>query len=143
MEDDTRSQADRDREHAQFERRHILMVNRSPALLDFVRATLHDADYNVTTTNAVPLTFALISAARPDLIIIDLAVSELSGWDLLVRLHAEATTAGIPVVVTAEDDRLLAHADRHPDLFGGQAHLVAPFSTAGLHAAAYELIGAA
>lgn len=99
-----------DDEQAQMGRRHILMVNGNPVLLDAVRVLLHDERYNVTTTNAVPLTFALIATARPALIIIDLELAERSGWDLLVRLHAEVVTAAIPVVVTARDARLLAHA---------------------------------
>ena len=75
-------------EEAQAGRRHILLVNRDPALLEVVRVLLQEERYNVTTTNAVPLTFALIAAARPALLVVDLAIAERSGWDLLVRLHA-------------------------------------------------------
>jgi CheY-like chemotaxis protein len=134
---------DRARELDQMERQHILMVNRTPAFLDFVRVALDDLRYNVTTTNAVPLTFDLIKVARPALIIVDLEITEQSGWDLLVRLHPEAVTAGIPVVITAKDDRLLAHAHRYPYLFGGQAHLAVPFGTETLRAAIATLIGPA
>ena len=143
MQDDARNLDDRDRESDRMERQHILMVNLNPAYLDFVRVVLHEARYNVTTTNAVPLTFALIKVARPDLIIIDLEITEQSGWDLLVRLHAEAATAAIPVVVTATDDRLLAHAERYPDLFGAQTQLVVPFSAAALREAVAAVVGAA
>lgn len=132
-----------DLELAQMGRRHILMVNRSPAFLDFVRVILDDASYNVTTTNAVPLTFELIRGARPALIIVDLEITEQSGWDLLIRLHREAITARIPVVITAKDDRLLAHAHRYPDLYGGQIKLVVPFTTETLLDAIHTLVGTA
>ena len=131
------------REREQMDRQHILMVNQSPAFLDFVRVALGEARYNVTTTNAVPLTFDLIAAARPALIIVDLAITEQSGWDLLVRLHTEATTATIPVIITATDDRLLAHAQHFPYLFGGETKLVVPFTVAALHQAVDALIGPA
>ena len=133
----------RGHERDQMAHQHILMVNRDPVLLDFVRVALAEARYNVTTTNAVPLTFALISAARPTLIIIDLEITEVSGWDLLIRLHAEAVTATIPVVVTARDQRLLAHAHRYPYLFGGQVRLVVPFTPTTLLGAVRTLVGAA
>lgn len=133
----------RGHEQDQLARQHILMVNRDPALLDFVRVVLAEARYNVTTTNAVPLTFALISAARPTLIVIDLALTEVSGWDLLIRLHAEAVTTAIPVIITARDARLLAHAHRYPYLFGGQVHLLVPFEVATLLGAVRALVGAA
>ncbi len=119
-------------EALQMEYQHVLMVNRDPVLLDLARALLQEERYNVTTTNAVPLTFALIAAARPALLIIDLNLTEQSGWDLLIRLHQEALTAAIPVVVTARDARLLAHAHRYPDLFGAQSYLAIPFSVDAL-----------
>ncbi len=134
------------RDHAdeqdQMVHQHVLMVNRDPILLDLVRVMLDNAHYNVTTTNAVPRTFALIAAARPSLIIIDLEITQQSGWDLLVRLHTEVQTTGIPVIVTARDVRLLAHAHRYPYLFGGKIHLSIPFSVATLLDAVQRLIGA-
>jgi len=130
-------------EQEQMGRWHILMVNRDPALLDVVRVLLDEERYNVTSTNAVPLTFALIAAARPALIIIDLEITHQHGWDLLVRLHAEARTAAIPVIVTARDARLLAHADRYPDLYGADVQLVIPFSADTLLDAVRALIGTA
>jgi DNA-binding response OmpR family regulator len=143
MEEYVEALQDRANEQAQMARQHVLMVTHDPALLDVVRVLLQEARYNVTTTNAVPLTFALIAASHPALIIIDLDIVERSGWDLLVRLHAEATTAAIPVVVTARDPRLLAHAQRYPDLFGGQAHLRIPFAAETLLGDIRSLIGAA
>jgi CheY-like chemotaxis protein len=114
VEESAETLSTRDDEAAQLDRQHILVVNSDPAVLDLARALLQDARYNVTTTNAVPRTFALIAAAQPALLVVDLAVTENSGWDLLVRLHAETATAAIPVIVTARDPRLLAYADRYP-----------------------------
>jgi len=141
---DTHIKALRDHadEQDQMGRQHILMVNRDPILLDLVRVMLDDARYNVTTTNAVPRTFALIAAARPSLIIIDLEITQQSGWDLLIRLHNEARTTAIPVIVTARDPQLLRHAHRYAYLFGGQVYLAIPFSVATLIDAVQALIGA-
>jgi len=134
---------DRAAEQDQMERQHILLVNSDPAILDLARVLLGEARYNVTTTNAVPRTFALIAAAQPALLIIDLAIAEVAGWDLLVHLHAEAATAAIPVIVTARDPRLLAHAARYPYLFGGPVRLVIPFDVDALLNAVWTIIGSA
>ncbi len=130
-------------EQIQMDRQHILLVNSDPAILDLARALLGEARYNITTTNAVPRTFALIAAARPALLIIDLAITEVAGWDLLVRIHAAARTAALPMIVTARDPRLLAHAARHPYLFGEPVRLVIPFAVDALLDAARALIGPA
>jgi len=133
----------RNNEAAQIGRQHILMVSSDPVVLDLARALLQDVRYNVTTTNAVPRTFALIAAAQPALLVVDLAVTEQSGWALLFRLHAETATAAIPVIATAVDPRLLAHADRHPHIFGGPVRLVLPFDVDTLRDAVRTLIGPA
>jgi len=130
-------------EQDQMDRQHILLVNSDPAILDLARVLLGEAHYNITTTNAVPRTFALIAAAQPALLIIDLAITEVAGWDLLVRLHAEARTAAIPMMVTAHDVRLLAHAERYPYLFGEPVRLVIPFEVDTLLDAVRTLIGPA
>jgi len=134
---------DRAAEQDQMGRGHILLVNSDPAILDLARALLGEAHYNITTTNAVPRTFALIAAAQPELLIIDLAIAEVAGWDLLVQLHAEARTAAIPMIVTARDVRLLAHAERYPYLFGEPVRLVIPFAVDALLGAVRTLIGPA
>lgn len=128
-------------EQAQMSRRHVLLVNSDPAFLDLAHTLLQEARYNVTTTNAVPLTFALIAAGHPTLLIVDLALAEQNGWELLVRLHAEAVTTAIPVISTARDARLLDHAARYPYLFGGQTQLVIPFSMSTLLDTVCTLIG--
>ena len=133
----------RDDDSAQMGRQHILVVNSDPVVLDLARVLLQEARYNVTTTNAVPRTFALIAAAQPALIVVDLAIAETSGWDLLARLHAATATAAIPVIVTARDPRLLAYADRYPDLFAGPGRLALLFDVTTLLDAVRTLIGAA
>jgi PleD family two-component response regulator len=134
---------DRAAERDQMDRQHILLVNSDPAILDLARVLLGEARYNVTTTNAVPRTFALIAAAQPALLVVDLAVTEYSGWDLLARLHAEPATAAIPVIVTARDPRLLAYADRYPHIFGGPGRLALLFDVTTMLDAVRALIGPA
>jgi DNA-binding response OmpR family regulator len=142
MEEYAKALDDREHEQEQWVRPHILMVSGDPTLLNLVRVLLTEARYNVTTTNAVPHTFALIVAARPALLIIDLAITETSGWDLLVRLHTEAATTAIPLIITASDTRLLAHVARYPYLYGGPNRLALPFDVDTLLDAIHELIGA-
>ena len=63
--------------------------------------------FNVTTTNYVPLTFDQIAVAKPDLLVIGLVWGEIAGWELLERLHSEAVTLGIPVILTSTNQKLL------------------------------------
>ena len=130
-----------DPERRQMGRKHVLAVNDEPEFLDVVRQLLQDERYNVTTTNYVPRTFDLIAALAPDLLVVDLVVGRRAGWALLERLHAEAATRGIPVVVTSTDPRLLDRAQADAARYGAHPVLAKPLDVEALLAAIHRRIG--
>ncbi len=115
-------------ERAQRARPHIFVVDGVPAFLNLMRELLQDEDYNVTTTNFVPATFAQIAAARPDVLIVDLAMGQWAGWDLLEALHSAAATAGIPVIVVSTEADYLDHARALAARYGALVLLGKPFA---------------
>lgn len=127
----------------QMARKHVYVVNGSPDFLDIVRELLQDEDYNVTTTNFVPLTFETIDAAQPSMIIIDLVIGEQAGWDLLVRLRAGASTQNIPILLVSTRSDLLEEAREHHEEFGGDRYLIKPFDLDDLLDNIADLIGKA
>jgi CheY-like chemotaxis protein len=128
-------------EHRQMARKHVFCVNGAPAFLDILRELFQDEHYNVTTTNFVPNTQDMIEALRPDLVLVDLEVGLRAGWELLEALTASAATAGMPVVITSTDARLLDTAEADPTRYGGQAHLVKPLDIEELLRIVQGLIG--
>ncbi len=130
-------------EQQQLARKHIFVVNSSPEFLDFIRQLLQDEQYNVTTTNFVPLTFEQVQAVGPDLLLVDLVAGERAGWELLERLQAAAATNRIPVVVTSTDPRLMARAQAQQARYGGQHFVAKPFDIDELLEAVQSLIGGA
>ena len=105
----------------QVPRRHVFAINSSPAFLNVVRELFQEEGYNVTTTNFAPNSFAQIEALRPDALIIDIAIGQEAGWELLEQLDADADTAGIPVLVLSTDPRLLAEAEAQAGRYGDTA----------------------
>jgi CheY-like chemotaxis protein len=91
-------------------RKHIFAVNSSPDFLLIIRELLEDEGYAVTTSAFEPNVFTRIVMRQPDGLIIDVAVGEAAGWELLERLHAEPATTGIPVLVTSTSPALLERA---------------------------------
>jgi DNA-binding response OmpR family regulator len=114
-------------EQTQRGRPHIFVVNGAPDFLNLMRELLQDEDYNVTTTNFVPLTFDQIATARPDVLIVDLVVGQRAGWDLLEALHADAATAEIPVITVSTDPAYLTRAQDLAARYGTAALLQKPF----------------
>src|SRR5690349_20445088 len=91
-------------------RKHIFVINGAPEFLNLMRDLLQDERYNVTTTNFVPRSYEQIAALQPDALVIDVVTGQQAGWDLLERLHLEAATTGIPVIVVSTNPQLLERA---------------------------------
>src|SRR5918994_1639897 len=97
------------------ERRHtprtqIFAVNSSPDFLLIIRELLEEEGYAVTTSDFEPNVFTRIVMRQPDALIIDVAVGEAAGWDLLERLHTEPATTNTPALVTSTSPELLEQA---------------------------------
>jgi CheY-like chemotaxis protein len=127
----------------QAQRRHVFAINASPEFLNIVRELFQDEGYNVTTTNFAPNSFAQIEALQPDALIIDIAIGQEAGWELLDQLGADADTAGIPVRVVSTDPRLLTRAQEQAARYGMHRYLEKPFDIDALLTNIQEMVGAA
>ncbi len=128
-------------ERSQEERKHIFAINGSPDFINIVRELFQEEGYNVTTTNFVPTSFEQIETAHPDALIVDVVVSHDEGWELLEALHADADTAGIPVLVVSTDPRLLTHAQGQAAHYGLHRYLEKPFDVDAMLMNIREMIG--
>ena len=127
----------------QMARCHVLVVNSDPAFLDAVRVLLQSNQYNVTSTNLVPQTFAMVQVAGADALIVDLATDEPAQWELVRQLVADEQTRSLPVVFTASETEMLDAAENRPWPAGGRFHLLKPFDPTLLGDVIHALIGPA
>lgn len=124
-------------------RKHVFVVNGAPAFLNLMRDLLQDERYNVTTTNFVPRSYEQIAALQPDALVIDVVAGQQAGWDLLERLHAEAATTGIPVIIVSTSPQLLDQARDQADRFGSHRYLGKPFDLTDMLDMVKDLVGEA
>ena len=130
-------------DRSQEQRKHIFAINGSPDFLNVIRDLFQEEDYNVTTTNFVPNSFEQIAALNPDALIVDIAVGQRAGWELLEQLNADAATTGIPVLVVSTDPRLLEKAQEHAARYGANRCLVKPFSLDEILGHIRDMVGGA
>jgi CheY-like chemotaxis protein len=130
-------------EQAQRDRKHVFVVDGAPDVLDLVRDLLQGEGYDVTATNYVPTTFSQVAALQPDAVVLDLAVGERDGWELLDRLDAEAAMADTPVLVVSSDPALLEAAADRAACSGARAYLAKSFDLGAMLTAIGGLIGGA
>jgi CheY-like chemotaxis protein len=126
---------------SQDRRRHVFAINASPEFLNIVRELFQEEGYNVTTTNFAPNSFAQIEALQPDALIVDIAIGQEAGWELLEQLDADADTAGIPALIVSTDPRLLAQAEAHAARYGAHRFLAKPLDLEAMLQAIREMIG--
>ncbi|HZU07591.1 MAG TPA: response regulator transcription factor [Chloroflexota bacterium] len=100
----------------------ILVVDDEPKIVDIVRAYLVREGYRVLAAYDGREALALARRERPALIVLDLMLPEVSGWDVCRTLRAEST---VPIVMlTARDDT----TDRVVGLeLGADDYVVKPF----------------
>jgi CheY-like chemotaxis protein len=130
-------------DRSQEGRKHIFAINGSVDFLNIVRELFQEEAYNVTTTNFVPNSFAQIQALQPDALIIDLAVGQSAGWELLEQLNESAATTGIPVLVLSTSPQLLQKAHEQAERYGTHRYLDKPFDLDALLDNIREMIGEA
>lgn len=130
-------------DRSQEGRKHVFAINGAPEFLNIVRELLQEEAYNVTTTNFVPNSFAQIQALQPDALIVDVAVGQAAGWELLERLHADAATTGIPVLVLSTNAELLEKAREQAARYGNHRYLDKPFDLDAMLSHIRAMIGEA
>lgn len=91
----------------------ILMVDDEPINLEVLQTFLQDAGYKKFIQCSEPLkAMDIISDQRPDIVLLDLVMPEMSGFEILKRMRNSETLRHIPVIIltssTDADTKLMA-----------------------------------
>jgi CheY-like chemotaxis protein len=78
--------------------KHILIVDDYPDALDIWAIYLRSLGYRVSTAGDGAEAMAQASRLMPDLIVLDLELPRVSGFDVARRLRANADTRHIPLI---------------------------------------------
>ena len=92
---------------------HALVVDDDPTVRAVVSQTLERAGWSIAEAENGRIALQRVAARRPDVIVLDLLMPELNGFEFLAALRREPAWRGVPVVVltsmdlTVEDRRIL------------------------------------
>ena len=88
-------------------KRSILVVDDTPDNLRLLAEILADHDYLVRPVTDGMLALSAALAEPPDLILLDIMMPHLSGYDVCKRLKADERTREIPIIfISAKTDVL-------------------------------------
>ncbi len=81
---------------------HVLVVDDEPGILSFVSKSLSLAGYEVTATDDGEEASDLVKSTNPDVVLLDVLMSPVSGFDVAKRIRA---ISEVPIIVfTARAD---------------------------------------
>ena len=80
-------------------RRKILVVEDDPDQLELVRFTLEKAGFAIGTAASGPDALVKIRSIAPDLIVLDLMLPGLNGFDICETLRKDPLTATVPIIM--------------------------------------------
>ena len=103
----------------------ILVVDDTPANLEVVCETLSDAGYEVATAINGDRALKRVQAYPPDLILLDVQMPGIDGFETCQRLKADPKTASIPIIfMTALSD---AQSKEKGFVLGAVDYITKPF----------------
>jgi len=118
----------------------ILVCDDQPALRELVRAALAEGDYEVIDALNGADSIRLARELRPDVVVLDLALPDHSGLDVLAELRRDPPLSRTRVILCTAHTVTLPGDDARG--LGVDRYLPKPFSPRELAAVVDELVGA-
>ncbi len=85
----------------------ILIVDDTPNNLKLLSGMLTEQDYKVRSVISGQMALTVAKAAQPDLILLDIKMPEMDGYEVCRRLKANSATQEIPVIFLSALDEVL------------------------------------
>ena len=102
--------------------RKILVVDDEPHIVRLVQVNLEKAGYQVLTAFDGLEALQKVSADKPDMIVLDVMMPRMNGFDVLKKLQADPMTQDIPVI-------MLTAKAQDADIFKGWSSGVSSYLT--------------
>ena len=116
----------------------ILIIEDSPVLHRFIEISLRGQDIDVKSADKGASGLAAAIGNPPDLIMFDLGLPDVDGWDVLDELRSNPATVDVPVLVSTgwegEEIALRAHSR-------GAEVLPKPYAASDLRTAVLAMVG--
>ena len=77
----------------------ILCIEDEPEMIDLIRLILSSRGFEVRGANGGKEGLEIIRNEHPDLVLLDLMMPEIDGWEVYQQMKADPTTRNIPVIV--------------------------------------------
>lgn len=77
----------------------VMMIDDNEDLVHFFQRFTARTRYRLVHVNQGEAAYAAVQSIRPDLVVLDVMLPDIDGWEILTRLHGDPATRMIPVIV--------------------------------------------
>ncbi len=109
-------------------KKKIFLVDDEADIEKLVRFRLQQAGYEVSVARTGSEALELARSLQPDLILLDVLIPEINGFDVCRQLRKDQETSTIPVIFFTAEVSDLADIDDQVKESGGQEYILKPFS---------------
>jgi two-component system, cell cycle response regulator len=106
--------------------RSVLLVDDDPLILEVLRTILDLEEFDVTTAADGHAAIAAVERATPDVVVCDVMMPGIDGFEVCRRLKSSPATGDLPVILLTARDR--PEDRRAGEEAGCDAYLTKPFS---------------
>jgi len=118
---------------------HVLVIEDEPNISEAIRFILRRDGWAVTVLDSGERALTTIHQARPDLVILDVMLPGVSGFDVLRTIRADRTVHNLPVIMLTAKGQAAARELARDS--GASLFMAKPFANAELLAAVRQLAG--
>ncbi len=79
--------------------KYILCIEDEPEMIDLIRLILGRRGFEVKGANGGVEGLKMIRQEKPDLVLLDLMMPDMDGWEVYQQIKADEKTRNIPVIV--------------------------------------------
>jgi len=124
--------------HSPASKKTIMVVDDDPEIVTLVRVILEQKKFNVLCAYDGPQALADLEKQKPDLILLDIMMPEMDGFEVLRRLKGAPETSSIPVILLSALNQLKDISKGYE--MGADHYITKPFTVAHLMAVIDHLL---
>lgn len=117
-------------------KQRALIVDDSEVLRRLIEMCLRPGGFEIATAGNGKEALELAESFNPDLVLLDIGLPDMTGWDVLAELRDSAVTAATKVLILSGYEDVHTEAER----LGADAALIKPFRNDELRDVALSLV---
>jgi DNA-binding response OmpR family regulator len=79
--------------------KHIICIEDEPEMIDLIQLILSRRGFEVIGASGGKEGLQLVRDMHPDLVLLDLMMPDMDGWEVYQQMKAEESTRNIPVII--------------------------------------------